>query len=56
MDEKRPAVRRLMYYGHSADGEELYCDDREYWMNFEDLAATLPAAPDFTAGNGWAFI
>ena len=56
MDEKRPSVRRLMHYGHSADGEELYCDDREYWMNLEDLAAALPAAPDFTARNEWAFI
>lgn len=56
MDEKRPSVRRLMHYGHSADGEELYCDDREYWMSLEDLAAALPAAPDFTTRNEWAFI
>lgn len=56
MDEKRPSVRRLMHYGHSEDGEELYCDDREYWVNLEDLAAALPAPPDFTARNGWAFI
>ena len=56
MDEKRPSVRRLMHYGHSANGEELYCDDREYWVNFEELATALPAAPDFTGRNGWAFM
>lgn len=56
MDSKRPSVRRLVYYGHSSDGEELYCDDREYWMRFEDLAAALPVAPAVINRNGWAFV
>jgi hypothetical protein len=56
MDSKRPSVRRLMHYGHSVDGEELYCDDREYWMRLEDLAAALPAASAITNRNGWAFV